>query len=302
MRWPDRAPWLALLLATACSEGPSSAPGPEPDLPDETPDAGGADAPPVTPDAGADAEGDCPRVSVRVPGGLPLNVRPDASTAGAPVGTLNPHDIVDVLEELDGEAIDGVSRWYRIASPKVSGFVFSGLTACTTARPEVFTLPLECDTSARISQGNLSTFSHQGLAAYGFDFALPVGVPMTAMSDGEVLYVYDRTKPGQRCYNGGDASCINEANLVLLRHEDASRTLYAHLSSVSVKVGDKVRRGAPVGLSGSTGYSTGPHAHVQREQMCQGLSCQSIPMEFAEVGVPVQGQTVTAMACPKPAR
>jgi len=52
-----------------------------------------------------------------------------------------------------------------------------------------------------------------------------------------------------------------------------------------------------VGLSGSLGYSPGPHAHVMRMEKCVLHTCQSIPLEFIECGVPVQGQTVTSQNC-----
>ena len=48
------------------------------------------------------------------------------------------------------------------------------------------------------------------------------------------------------------------------------RTIYGHLSKVLVKAGDKVERGAVIGLSGNTGRSTGPHLHY--EILVQGRS------------------------------
>lgn len=285
-----------LALVGGCT-ATAAAPGFFDDEPNATVDAG-PDAQPSSPDD-ASTEIPCPRVGVRVARDGVLNVRPTASTEGAPVGSLPPYAIVDVLERVEGEAIDGVSLWYRIATPTVSGFVFSGLATCTEATPETFSLPY-CDASPNVSQGNQSNFSHQGRSAYAFDFTLASGVPLLAMSDGEVVRVYDQTVPGSRCYNGGDSSCVDEINLVTLAHADGSMTSYFHLSTVSVKLGDKVPRGGRVGLVGSTGWSTGPHAHVERQEACDAFKCLTIPMEFADVGVPVEGQTVPSPPCPTP--
>lgn len=243
----------------------------------------------------------CPRVRVDVPAGEVLNVRPDPSTAKAPVGVLAAGEIVDVLAFVTGEAIGGNDLWYQIKSPKLTGFVFSSFAQCTTDEPwstkPGFWLPLECGKSAKVSQGNFGSYSHQGNSAYAFDFSLGIGTPMTAMADGTVSYVYDKTKPGDPCYSGGDSTCISKANIVLLQHKDGTKTHYAHLSKVSVTVGQAVGRGTTVGLSGSTGYSTGPHAHVARSK--DGV--QSIPLSFQDVpgsGVPTTGQTVTSGNCP----
>ncbi|NUP30807.1 MAG: peptidoglycan DD-metalloendopeptidase family protein, partial [Streptomycetaceae bacterium] len=52
-------------------------------------------------------------------------------------------------------------------------------------------------------------------------------------------------------------------NEVVIKHADGKYTQYGHLSSISVSVGQKVSTGQQIGLSGSTGNSTGPHLHFE---------------------------------------
>jgi murein DD-endopeptidase MepM/ murein hydrolase activator NlpD len=52
-------------------------------------------------------------------------------------------------------------------------------------------------------------------------------------------------------------------NYVVISHGNGFSTLYAHLSKRSVKEGDKVQKGQVLGLTGSTGNSTGPHLHFE---------------------------------------
>jgi murein DD-endopeptidase MepM/ murein hydrolase activator NlpD len=63
----------------------------------------------------------------------------------------------------------------------------------------------------------------------------------------------------------GVVSVINENWLygkhIILSHPNGYKTMYAHLSSVSVKQGDKVAQGRKIGEAGNTGYSTGAHLH-----------------------------------------
>jgi hypothetical protein len=247
----------------------------------------------------------CPRVRVNVPAGEVLNVRPSPATSGAPVGTLDDGELADVLSLVNGEALDGNDLWYEIETDALTGYVWSGLVSCTTDEPPVapdgFYLPLVCNKSATVTQGNDGSYSHQGTSEYAFDFSLGIGTSMVAMADGSVVKIYDQTKPGDACYSGGGPSCATKANLVVLQHGDGTQTLYAHLSKVSVQKGDVLKRGTQVGLSGSTGYSTGPHAHVSRQKTCTSTTCQSIPMKFVDVpgdGVPNTGQKVTSGNCP----
>lgn len=245
---------------------------------------------------------DCPRVRVLTPGDV-LNVRPTPSTAMEPVGTLGDGLIVDVLAVVQGEAIEGDPTWYHVQTDSVMGYVWGGLVECTLdeAFKGEFYLPLECGMQATITQGNNGDFSHQGQSAYAFDFSLGLGTPMVAVADGTVLAVYGGTMPGDPCYDGGGQECINAANYVVLVHGDGTQSIYAHLSEPKVAKDQFVARGTVVGLSGSTGWSTGPHAHVAREEGCGGPWCQSIEMKFADVGgdgIPNTGEMVVSGNCP----
>jgi murein DD-endopeptidase MepM/ murein hydrolase activator NlpD len=83
----------------------------------------------------------------------------------------------------------------------------------------------------------------------GMDLAADVGEPVYAIADGEVIYAGD----GLRGYG----------NVVIVRHDRKTTSLYAHNSELKVKLGDHVTQGTLVALLGSTGHSTGPHVHFE---------------------------------------
>lgn len=83
----------------------------------------------------------------------------------------------------------------------------------------------------------------------GMDMAAHVGEPVYAIADGEVIYAGD----GLSGYG----------NVVILRHDRKTTSLYAHNSELKVKQGDQVTKGTLVALLGSTGHSTGPHVHFE---------------------------------------
>lgn len=245
---------------------------------------------------------DCPRVRVNTPGDV-ANVRPSPSTAMAPIGTLANGTLVDVVAIVKGEVVDGIDDWVQIKTDKISGYIWAGLAVCTSDEPSTdgFFLPLPCGMTATISQGNNGEFSHNGNSAWAFDFSLGSGTSLVAIADGTVTHVHADTKPGDPCYNGGGKECNAAANYVQLVHGDGTSSIYGHLSEVGVNIGDFVKRGSSIGLSGSTGWSTGRHAHVARQEACEWGWCQSIPVSFTDVpgdGVPVTGQSVTSGNCP----
>ncbi len=246
---------------------------------------------------------DCPRLQVHVAAGANLNVRPDASTAGEPVGALPNGAIADKLARADGEVIEGDATWFEIQWNDVHGWIAGAYATCTVEQPpeleppDGFYLPLPCGYETTIAQGNDGTYSHQGAAFYAFDFSVPLETPLVAMADGIVIHTYAETMPGDPCYDGGGPECFAYGNLVVLLHGDGTTSLYKHLDELHVADGEFVPRGTTVGLSGSTGFSTGPHAHVMRMEDCGMAQCQSIPLEFVEAGVPVTGQSVTSENC-----
>lgn len=67
---------------------------------------------------------------------------------------------------------------------------------------------------------------------------------------------------GTVTFAGGDP-CCSYGYYVIVDHGNGMQTLYAHLSSISVSVGQKVAQGETLGLGGRTGYATGNHLHFE---------------------------------------
>jgi murein DD-endopeptidase MepM/ murein hydrolase activator NlpD len=83
----------------------------------------------------------------------------------------------------------------------------------------------------------------------GIDLVEPFGSPVYAADDGVVALV--------------GSSSSGYGNYVVIAHAGGFDTLYGHLSTALVKVGQTVTQGTVVGLEGSTGNSTGPHLHFE---------------------------------------
>ncbi len=82
----------------------------------------------------------------------------------------------------------------------------------------------------------------------GVDIGNPTGTPIYAADDGTVVFAG---------WYGG------YGKLVRVVHTSTMQTYYAHMSTINVQVGQKVKKGEVLGAVGSTGNSTGPHLHFE---------------------------------------
>lgn len=82
----------------------------------------------------------------------------------------------------------------------------------------------------------------------GHDWAVNTGTKVRAAAEGVVELAYFSESYG---YN------------ILINHNNGFKTRYAHLSKVKVSKGEKVEQSQVIALSGSTGFSTGPHLHFE---------------------------------------
>ncbi|MFI1800753.1 M23 family metallopeptidase [Streptomyces sp. NPDC020379] len=96
--------------------------------------------------------------------------------------------------------------------------------------------------------GNMWANKHSGQ-----DLVVNSGTSVKAVHGGTVV------KAGPN--GGGDGPAYG--NAIVIKHDDNTYSQYAHLSQVKVHVGQAVTTGQEIGLSGSTGNSSGPHLHFE---------------------------------------
>ncbi len=112
---------------------------------------------------------------------------------------------------------------------------YFGTTAFSTANPQVY----------------------NGHGHNAIDIGAPIGTPVSSALSGTVLATGNtdlaHDPQGRQCYSFG--------KWVMIDHHNGINTLYAHLSEIDVSKGESVAAGTLLGLSGMTGYATGPHLH-----------------------------------------
>ncbi len=145
----------------------------------------------------------------------------------------------------------------------------------------LYRLPFDDGRTFVISQaasGPLSTHNTKA-EENAVDFTMPENTPILAARAGVVIDTEGRNESG-----GKDPAFLKQANHVRILHDDETIATYAHLSpnGIKVKVGQKVTAGMLIGLSGSTGYSYGPHLHFAVHEL------QRQGNEFVSTTVPVR--------------
>lgn len=92
---------------------------------------------------------------------------------------------------------------------------------------------------------------------YGLDIAAPYKSEIVAAESGRVVF---------------SDSKGNFGNMVVVDHGNGFNTLYAHTDKNLVKTGERVKKGEPIALVGSSGRSTGPHLHFEVRKNGQSIN------------------------------
>ena len=133
-------------------------------------------------------------------------------------------------------------------TPSPGGFIWPVSTS------KIITSPM----GGRVSPGGIGSTNHRGVDIGG------VGTTSAAMATKAGKVILAKTVV-YGSYGGS-----GYGNYVVVDHGGGYTTLYAHLTSVSISVGQMVGQGDTVGITGSTGNSTGPHLHY--EVMINGVN------------------------------
>lgn len=177
-----------------------------------------------------------------------------------------------------------------------SGYTYSsklGSSSSVHTGNGKYILPFRSGESYEVIQGETGTFSHFGDNLDSIDFGMPENSTVTAMRDGTVLSIKEDSNEG----GSNKELYASKANYVWIIHEDYSFSYYLHLkqNGALVEPGMKVKAGDIIGLSGNTGFSTGPHLHVQ-VVLPKGFSgTDTIPIRFNGIdGALQEGSFYTA--------
>ena len=134
--------------------------------------------------------------------------------------------------------------WYQDTRGKGGYYSFEG----QSKRRSFLASPLEF---SRVSSG-FATRMHPILKQWqqhrGVDYPASSGTPVRCVADGVVEFAGVRNGYG---------------NVVEVRHGADRATLYAHLSRIDVRAGQRIDQGVRIGTVGATGWATGPHLHFE---------------------------------------
>ena len=145
-----------------------------------------------------------------------------------------------------------------------------------------YRLPYQDGRSFVVSQaagGPLTTHNTDD-SEYAVDFTMPENTPVVAARDGVVIETESANRLGSK-----DRNLLASANYVRILHADETVATYAHLApdGVRARTGERVSAGTVIGLSGATGYASGPHLHFVVQKLVrrnEGFAMVSLPIRF----------------------
>ncbi|WP_299274066.1 M23 family metallopeptidase [uncultured Psychroserpens sp.] len=128
-----------------------------------------------------------------------------------------------------------------------------------------YRLPFQEGKKHSVSQSFGGKSSHsKPTSLFAIDFQMDIGEPVYAAREGLVVQVIDWFTLH------GDKSFVKKANRIVVLHDDGTMASYVHLDYKGsfVKIGDRIVKGQKIGVSGLTGFTSGPHLHfvVRKER------------------------------------
>ncbi|MBF0378400.1 MAG: M23 family metallopeptidase [Desulfamplus sp.] len=141
-----------------------------------------------------------------------------------------------------------------------------------------YILPYVTGDAYPVIQGNCSPeeypWTHYGNLRFAYDFGMPIGTTIIAVRAGTVVFVRDNFTDNDHGKNQGNA--------IVILHEDGTYSLYAHITNKGskVRVGQVVKQGETIALSGNSGETPTPHLHFQLNVCGDFTKCDSMPVSF----------------------
>lgn len=180
-----------------------------------------------------------------------------------------------VLAAVVGPAQRGAGFSYN-----ASTYYYLGSNAGTPDQ-HPYRLPFANGVSAHCGQGYFGAWSHQQERA--LDFSMPEGTSVVAARSGVVVDTQASYTTG-----GADKSFAPYANYISVEQADGTIARYLHLKpgGVLVSVGQRVKAGQAIGLSGNTGWSTQPHLHFEVDRPLSGRTKDTVPTTFITTEAP----------------
>lgn len=142
-------------------------------------------------------------------------------------------------------ATQGPNAWPKCSQEKVPGWWNSGVPSVVPPAVPQSSTAVVLPTNGAFTSGYGSRW---GATHHGIDIANSVGTPIYAVANGEVI-------------SAGQAGGFGQ--WVRILHDSGNVTVYGHIDSYNVSVGQRVTAGEQIARMGNRGHSTGPHLHFE---------------------------------------